>query len=229
LKIKICGNRSDQDIKIAVEAGADAVGFLVGQIHASKDFILPSTAARLAEALPPFVTPVIVTHLIEAEAIMEIISKTGIKTIQLHGDISSDETKKLRDQMPSGGKIIMSSYLVNNNCKPPLESFYPFINAVLLDCYNKEPGLIGGDDKGKKHDWAFSAEFVKNCPKPVILAGGLSPANVMEAINTVKPFGIDANSRLKTADRQGHDRESCIDFVRNSRNASTSMMPASLE
>lgn len=219
MRIKICGIRNQEDVDVAVKADADAVGFLVGQLHASPDFILPSTASRLASVLPPYIMPVIVTHLKEADKIMEIILKTGINNVQLHGGSSLPEVKKLRDFMPLNSKIILSTYIVDNKCVPEIKQFYPFINAVLLDCYNREPSLIGQADSSNLHNWEFSANVVKECPLPVILAGGLDGSNVVEAIKLVKPYGVDANNRLKSEDGKSRSLEKCIDFVRNARNA----------
>jgi phosphoribosylanthranilate isomerase len=231
LRIKICGNKTLVDVKMAVMAGADAVGFLVGQLHASKDFILPSTALRLASSLPPYISPVIVTHLMEAESILEIILKTGINTVQLHGTVSVDDVKMLRDKMPLNSKIIISSYVKSKRALP-VEDYYPFIDAVLLDCYNDGPNdIFDGANKKKSgaFEWEYGAEFVERCPLPVILAGGLSYENAADAISQVNPFGIDANRRLNSNDGESRSFEKCKDFVRVARTASTSTMPAHFE
>jgi phosphoribosylanthranilate isomerase len=230
LRIKICGNKTVEDIKAVVASGADAAGFLVGQLHASRDFILPSTAARLAGILPPYITPVLVTHLFESEAIMEIVLKTGITTVQLHGACTVDEVKKLKDLMPLNSKIIFSTYLSDNLFDPSPEDYYPFIDAVLLDCFNRTPVMIGiTDDKASKiHDWGKSAEFVKKCPLPVVLAGGLSATNVNKAIQEVNPYGVDANTMLKDDNTECRSITKCGDFVRKARLATTPEIPARL-
>jgi phosphoribosylanthranilate isomerase len=216
MKIKICGIKSENDLKTAIEAGADAVGFLVGQLHASKDFILPSTASRLAASLPPFISPVIVTHLIDSESIMGIAKKTGIGTVQLHGGSPANEVKKLRDMLPVNSKIILAVHLSIGICEPDPSEFIPFIDAILLDSYNRTSGQIGGT--GKTHDWAKSREIVESSQLPVILAGGLNPDNVSDAIMKVKPFGIDANSGLKNNDGS-RSLELCRNYVINARKA----------
>ena len=83
MRVKVCGIKTEQELETAVSAGADAVGFLVGQVHASHDFILASTAARLVRMLPPYVVPVLVTHLTKPETILELAEQTSIFTIQL--------------------------------------------------------------------------------------------------------------------------------------------------
>lgn len=214
MRIKICGIRNEADIKVVVESGADAAGFLIGQLHASHDFILPSTAARLAGHLPPYITPVIVTHLVQAATIIEIVKKTGIITVQLHGGTSLDEVKKLSGLMPLNGKLIFASHIIRGKLEPALDDFYPLIDAVLLDSYNKTTGQVGGT--GRVHDWNKSSEIVKNCPLPVILAGGLNPVNVAKAVQIVKPYGVDANSGLKNKGG-GRSPELCRAFVKNAR------------
>ena len=213
MRIKICGIKTKEDLDAAITADADAVGFLVGQIHSSKDFILPSTAGRLAGQLSPYISPVIVTHLTEAKSIMDILVKAGINTVQLHGGNSVDDIRKLRDLMPLNGKIIFTAS-VGERCEPDLEDYYPYLDAVLLDTCDKQTGQVGGT--GKTHNWDISAAIVKDCHVPVILAGGLTPDNVVEAIATVNPFGVDANSGLKNDDG-GRCPEKCRAFVENAK------------
>jgi len=221
MRIKICGIRNQDDIKVVVRANADAAGFLVGQLHASPDFILPSTAARLVSMLPPYICPVLVTHLKTAEDILELVVKTGIYNLQLHGCCSLSEILKLKDNLPLNSKIMMSSYVLNNQCMPDLKEYYRHVDAILLDAFNQGPDEIiqGQDNSELSYKWEFAAEFVKTCPLPVILTGGLKPENVAQAIQTVKPFAVDANSRLKTDDGQARSPEKCINFVRNARRA----------
>jgi phosphoribosylanthranilate isomerase len=189
---------------------------LVGQLHTSTDFILPSTAARLSGLLPPYITPVIVTHLVDAASILDIVNKTGVTTLQLHGGNSSDDVRKICDSLPANGKIIFAVHIIKGEIVPSLQEYYPFIDAVLLDSYNMTTGQVGGT--GQIHDWALSAQIVRTSPVPVILAGGLTPANVEEAIRTVKPYGVDANSGLKNPGG-GRDPELCKAFVVNARKA----------
>lgn len=217
MRVKICGIRNEADIEVVVKSDADAAGFLVGQLHPSPDFILPSTAARLSKHLPPYITPVIVTHLNEAEQINEIIYKTGIKTIQLHGGISLEELEKLFKLMPDSTKLIFATHVVSNRLEPDnYDDFLPMVDAMLLDSHNRVDGSVGGT--GMIHNWRVSAGIVNNCPKPVILAGGLGPDNVAEAVKTVRPYAVDANSGLKAGDGS-RSLEACRNFVQNAKAA----------
>ncbi len=213
MRIKICGVTSSKDLKIAVDAGADAVGFLVGQLHASPDFILPSTAARLAKELPPFVAPVIVTHLVDTESIIEMLRKTAISTVQLHGGSTAEDVKKIRNAVPPTCKIILAVHMMaGKKIDPDFHLYTPYVDAFLLDSFNKTGGQVGGT--GRVHDWDRSAEIVRESKLPVILAGGLTPENVADAIRKVKPYGVDANSGLKEKDGS-RSPELCKAFVAN--------------
>ena len=217
MRIKICGLKSEKDIDTIVKAGADAAGFLVGQLHASPDFILPSTAARLVAKMPPYIVPVLVTQLTESEEILDLVSKSGINTVQLYDYISLNEVKVLRSALPASGKIIMALNSGDDKVKLELDSYYSFIDAVLLDSCNPVTGEMGGT--GITHDWDVSADFVEKCSLPVILAGGLSPDNVAAAIKKVNPFAVDANSYLKNPQGE-RDLTICCEFVNKARKAS---------
>lgn len=224
MRVKLCGIRHEADLAAAVAADADAVGFLVGQLHASNDFILPSTAARLATALPPYLTPVLVTHLQRASEIAAMIAKTGIRTVQLHGGVSLLEVRQLRNLVPPQIQLIMAIHVVAGELTPEPEEFYPLVNAILLDSHNRATGQVGGT--GRTHDWPTSATFVARCPRPVILAGGLNPANLAAAIRAVRPFAVDANTGLKGADG-ARCPEKCRAFVVNAKAAAAALLQES--
>ena len=178
MRVKICGIKTEQDVEIAVKAGADALGFLVGQIHASHDFILPSTAARLVEMMPPYVVPILVTHLTDPGEILDLAEQTSILTIQLHGGSLPGEMKELREHLGSAGKLIYAAHVVNGTVSPSLEEYYDLADAVLLDSMDRESGKVGGT--GMVHDWRLSALIARTSTCPVTLAGGLNPENVAE-------------------------------------------------
>jgi phosphoribosylanthranilate isomerase len=218
MKVKICGIKTSEDIDTVLKAGVDAIGFLVGQVHKSPDFILPSTAGRLAAALPPFVTPVLVTHLNSVEEIIDIVAKSSISTIQLHGNLAPEQVKEISDKLPPGGKIILATY-INKSNTPDILEYYPFISAVLLDAFNESRDRI---ETGSpvEYCWEAAAEFIKTCSVPVILSGGLNPANLTEALTTCRPYAVDVNRGVK----ENHGGKCCLfhcrSFVRTARLAS---------
>ena len=194
MRVKICGIKNETELETAVNAGADAVGFLVGQRFPSQDFILPDKAARLAALLPPFVTPVLVTHLTEPGEIAGLIERTGVTTVQLHGGSTAEQVHTLRKYLGSGVKLILAVHVgqLPDDISPDPAPYLPFADAFLLDSYDSVSGKVGGT--GKTHNWQTSSKFVSDVSRPVILAGGLTPENVVEAVRTVRPYAVDVNS-----------------------------------
>jgi len=197
MRVKICGIKNETELENAVNAGADAVGFLVGQRFPSGDFILPEKAARLTALLPPFVTPVLVTHLTEPADILKIVEKTGIQTIQLHGGSTPEQVAVLRKSLGPAAKLITLLHvgLLPDEVNPDPAGFESCSDAFLLDSFDPVSGKVGGT--GKTHNWQNSARIVRSVHRPVILAGGLNPDNVTEAVRTVLPYAVDANSGLR--------------------------------
>ena len=216
MRVKVCGIKTEQELETAVSAGADAVGFLVGQVHASHDFILASTAARLVRMLPPYVVPVLVTHLTEPSAVWELVEQTSIPTIQLHGGNTVEQVACLRDRLGPAGKLVYAVHVIDTEVVPAPEAYYPFVDAILLDSMDRSAGKVGGT--GITHNWNVSAAVVASAPLPVILAGGLNPVNVAGAIRQVRPFAVDANSGLRGFDGM-LDCQLCAAFVRNAKQA----------
>lgn len=196
MRVKICGIKNETELEIAVNAGADAVGFLVGQRFPSQDFILPDKAARLAALLPPFISPVLVTHLTEPAEIAELVERTDITTIQLHGGSTPEQVQTLRQYFRNTVKLILAVHvgMLPDDISPDPAPYALFTDAFLLDSYDPASGKVGGT--GKTHNWQTSARIVSSVSRPVILAGGLNPDNVVEAVRAVRPFAVDVNSAV---------------------------------
>ncbi|MEA4862053.1 MAG: hypothetical protein AB7F40_01465 [Victivallaceae bacterium] len=199
MRVKICGIQNESELESAVAAGADAVGFQVGQLYASRSFILPSTARRLVENLPVFVVPVLVTHLTAADAIYELMEHAGVYTVQIAA-CKVAEVAKLRDLMPDVGKIIYTEYVHEPINEMTMAELMPLVDAINLDCYNLAPNLVGTETPNKCHAWAAGAEYVRKAQLPVILSGHLDGGNVSAAIQEVRPFAVDGCARLKRED-----------------------------
>ena len=199
IRVKICGLKTEKDVETAASCGADAVGFLVGQQHPSPDFILPCTAERLAAHLPVFVTPVLVTHYTDVDSILELLDLTGITVLQLHGGSTPEEVCRLKEFAGDDVKIIVAAHVYQGcGVKIPLSLYEPYVDAFLFDSFDPQNGKVGGT--GLVNDWKAAARSLQETKKDVILAGGLHPGNVEEAVLKVRPCGVDANSRLKDPD-----------------------------
>jgi len=214
MKVKICGIKRIEDAKLAIDLGADAIGLLVGQQHASNDFIDEERAKSIVDELPPFCSSILVTHLKNNEEIIDLAHYIGVSTIQLHGDSLPEDARYIKKRVPNV-KLIKSLHVIDKDSVKHGRKYLNDIDAILLDTINNETGQVGGT--GITHDWSLSKKIVSSYDKPVILAGGLSPDNIREAIQAVKPFGVDVNSGTKGED--GHrDAIKMNNFIKLAKN-----------
>ncbi len=197
MRVKICGIKKIKEAKTAINLGADAVGLLVGQQHASNDFIDEEQAKSIVDELPPFCSSILVTHLEDNEDIIDLARYLGVSTIQLHGNSSPENARYIKRRL-SNIKLIKSLHVINEDSIEHGRKYLSVVDAILLDTINKETGQVGGT--GITHNWYLSKKIVLSYDKPVILAGGLNPENVAEAIKEVRPFGVDVNSGTKGKD-----------------------------
>ena len=183
IRVKICGNVTLKDTMAAVEAGADAVGFVF--YARSPRVVSPKAVAAIVSHLPPFVTPVGLFVNEKPDVVRQIASDCGIHLVQLHGEESPQYCAELRLPVLKGIRVrrredvsVLASYRVE---------------AILLDAYVE--GVIGGT--GTTFDWGLAVEA--KAWGPIILAGGLTPDNVIEAISLVQPYGVDVSSGVESA------------------------------
>ncbi|MBO5760891.1 MAG: phosphoribosylanthranilate isomerase [Lentisphaeria bacterium] len=215
VRVKICGLQTEADVEIAASAGVDAAGFLVGQKHVSRDFILPGTARRLASFLPPLITPVLVTHYTDPDEVIELIDLTGIPTVQLHGGTTPEALAYLKDMAGDDVKFLIAIHVLDDDTTEySTAAFENLADGFILDSCNKKEGRVGGT--GLTHNWKTSRRIIQETNKKVILAGGLHPGNVCEAIRTTAPYAVDANSRLKNPDGS-LNKLLAEEFVRNAK------------
>ncbi|MFC3964839.1 phosphoribosylanthranilate isomerase [Nocardia jiangsuensis] len=211
VRAKICGIRSEQDLRIAVAAGADAIGFICGVTHVSEDALRPDRAAELSRRTPAFVTRVLVTHLEEADAIIALADLVGVDVIQVHGLVTEETTREVHARSRSR-KVLRAVHVTASDAVGAAQRAAAHCDGVLLD--SRTADRLGGT--GETHDWSISAQVVRSLReigRPVILAGGLRPGNVAAAIEAVRPDAVDANSGVETPTGD-KDVEACAAFVR---------------
>ncbi len=193
VRVKICGITQKEDLAVAVDAGADAVGFLVG-VPASPRNLTLERAKMLLDLVPVFVDSVVVTAPETIEDIVEICETLKPSVIQIHGKkkfVASQVREKVKKPWLVKTVYVKPDILKEQN----IEELKQF-DAVLLDSFTKNQ--YGGT--GKTHDWTVSKQIKEAvAPVPVILAGGLKPENVKEAILAVKPYAVDVASGVEAS------------------------------
>ena len=217
MRIKICGIRNENDLRSALAASPDAVGFLVGQVHPSPDFILACSARRLARSLPPFIQPWLVTHFSKPEEVLELAEDAAVWNIQLHGESTPEEVSAIRNALPPCAKLVRAVHPEPQDFFSEYIDYIPFIDAFLIDTLNPKTGQVGGT--GLVGNWTRAARFVQESPIPVILAGGLTPTNVARAIERVRPYAVDVNTGVKAPSDRSESAALCRAFTDAARKA----------
>jgi len=209
VRVKICGITREEDLAVAVAAGADAVGFLVGVSSSPRNLTL-ERAERLLRQVPIFVDSVVVTAPQNINGLAEICEKLKPNAIQIHGK-KSYSASELREQIKDS-RLIKTVYVTAVLNETAIEELKAF-DAVLLDSFTK--GQYGGT--GRVHDWNLSRQIREAVdPLPLILAGGLKPENVKEAILTVQPYAVDVASGVELQPAV-KDHEKIRAFVENAK------------
>ncbi|MFQ5449042.1 MAG: phosphoribosylanthranilate isomerase [Nitrospinaceae bacterium] len=181
VKVKICGMTNAQDLRMAVEEGADAVGFIF--YRKSPRFVAIRTVKEMMSLLPPFVEAVGVFVDESADRVNRIAESCKLDIVQLHGNESPGYCKKIR-------RRVVKAVRVRDEKSFALLSAYQ-VSGFLLDTYSE--GNQGGT--GRTFDWNLVHRGKKY--GPVILAGGLNSDNVSLAVSRVKPYGVDVCSGVE--------------------------------
>jgi phosphoribosylanthranilate isomerase len=203
--IKICGITNLEDAQAAVAAGADALGF--NFYKPSPRYITPQAARAIIDQLPSSILTVgVFVNQDSPQTAMNIANQAGIKALQLHGDESPDYCREL-----AANTLVIKTLAVSDSFDPTLLGGY-HVDAIMLD--TRDNRFRGGT--GRVFDWSIAQQVSQLVPK-LYLAGGLSPENVADAINKVRPYAVDACSSLE--DRPGiknHGRmRAFVDTVRS--------------
>jgi phosphoribosylanthranilate isomerase len=201
VRVKICGVTRLEDALAAVRLGADALGFNFWP--GSKRYLAPAAARAIVRALPPFVAAVGVLVDPTRDEALRAAEASGVGVLQLHGD----ETPELCAALPL--PVVKAIRVDGARALAALASYE--VSAFLLDAPG--PGYGG---TGRTFDWALAHEAA--AAARVILAGGLGPDNVAEAVATVRPYGVDVASGVERA-AGVKDEELVARFIRAAKEA----------
>lgn len=202
IKVKICGITTLEDARTAIDAGADALGFVF--FPRSPRHIFPEQAAAIIRHLPPFVQTVGLFVNEEAATVNETADHCGLDLVQLHGDETPDYCAGVRR------RVIKALRIREITCLEPMQQYR--VSGFLLDAWS--PDAYGGT--GRTFNWEVAACAAQ--ANRVILAGGLTPANVAEAIRQVRPYGVDVSSGVESAPGR-KDAAKVREFIRIAKEA----------
>lgn len=204
IRIKLCGMTRPEDARIAEAAGADAVGFIFAP---SPRQITAEQAREISKELGPFIARVGVFVNATRDEIAAILDRVDLDVLQLHGSETPEQIEAL---FPLGRRMIKSIRVKDAASLSRLND-YP-VDTFLLDSYI--PGVPGGT--GHTFDWSLATQIARQ--HRIILAGGLTPDNVAEAIKVVQPFGLDAASGVEQSPGV-KDHEKMQQFIARARNS----------
>jgi phosphoribosylanthranilate isomerase len=204
-RAKICGLTRSEDLAAAVDAGAAAVGVISGVAVETPREVPEERARELLGGVPPFVTGVLVMMPDSVEAAVASQRTVAADTIQVY-DVTPSTLAAIAER-------IDAEVIAAVDVEDDVASYAGPADAVLIDTTRD-----GGGGTGETHDWERSRELTRVLDVPVVLAGGLAPANVGEAVRTVDPFGVDVASGVE---REGgiKDHEAVRAFLQEVRRA----------
>ena len=197
--VQIAGVHDLDEALALAKAGIGFIGFPLG-LRDGREDLGEAEAAAVVAALPRTVRAVLITYHDRAERICELAVRIGTPWVQLHHPVSTDELAAVRRRAPHL-KLIRALVVRNGNTAELVDDIgatADLVDAYITDTFDPDTGRTGAT--GKPHDWRVSARLAQASPRPLILAGGLDPDNVREAIRTVRPDAVDAHTGVEGPD-----------------------------
>ena len=190
MRVKICGIKQPEQGKAIAIAGATALGFIC--VPNTPRYVTKQQIRAVVEQLPKQIDRIGVFADTSVEEICQIVEFAGLTGVQLHGDESPEFCHQLRSMLPDI-EIIKALRIKNSQALEQVQIYFSSVDTLLLDAYN--PQMLGGT--GATLDWKTLQQFQPGCPW--LLAGGLTPDNVLDALKQVNPNGIDLSSGVERA------------------------------
>jgi phosphoribosylanthranilate isomerase len=194
--IQIAGVIDAPEAQMLQQCGVRYLGFPL-RLPVHREDLPEEAAAAIIKSLAPPAFGVLITYLDEANEIAAFSHALGARIVQLHGDIDRDELKRLKTLDPN--LTVIKSLVIGTRDDKALEDrlseLSPFVDAFITDTFDPKTGSSGAT--GKTHDWGVSRRLVELADRPIILAGGLTPANVKRAILEVRPAGVDSHTGVE--------------------------------
>lgn len=195
-RVKICCIQNEREAADAISFGASAIG-LVGEMPSGPGPISDPEISRIAMSVPPPIATFLLTSRQTAEGIIDHYHRTKTNTIQIVDELIEGDYVFLRDALPHI-KLVQVIHVMGEESVDEAVELAGHVDAILLDSGNPKLAVKELGGTGRRHDWQLSRKIVEACGKPVFLAGGLNAENVREAIDIVRPFGLDLCSGVRT-------------------------------
>jgi len=199
--IQIAGVHDWKEAKILIDAGVDFIGFPL-RLDVNEEYLTDADATDVIAKIDNQAKSVLITYLEAADKTAKLCEKIGANWVQFHADLPVCEVEKFQKIKPEIG-IIKSLVIQHDNfaeIEKMIDQFSCIVDAFITDTYDPDSGARGAT--GKVHDWKISRKIVEISPKPIILAGGLNPENVAQAIRCVRPAGVDVHSGVMGKDKR---------------------------
>jgi len=197
VRVQIAGVSTLEEALEAERAGADALGFTLRLPSGVHDELTEARARSIVNCMPPFIATVCITYVATAREAADLCRYVGVSAVQLHGDFPVQELPLLRAAMPNL-KIIKAVHVTGPDTLQQARPYVRKVDALILDTYDPDTGRGGAT--GKTHDWNLSRQLVDTLQTPIILAGGLTPENVAQAVRTVRPWAVDVHTGVENPD-----------------------------
>lgn len=195
-KVKICCISSETEARMAVQAGAAALG-LVAKMPSGPGPISDELILQIAQRVPPPIATFMLTSETSSAEIIKHHKRTLTNTIQMVDELSAGTYEEIRAALPTI-KLVQVIHVLDEQSIDYAVSIAGKVDALLLDSGNPNAAIKELGGTGRTHNWKISRKIVEQSPVPVFLAGGLHHLNVIEAIEQVNPFGVDLCSSVRT-------------------------------
>ena len=213
-RVKICCIASIDEAWLAINHGATALGF-VSRMPSGPGPIEETLIADIVPRVPAGIATFLLTSETTAQPIIAQQRRTRVNTIQLVDAVEPGTHERLRASLP-GVSIVQVIHVTGSASVEEAVSLAPRVDALLLDSGNPSLAVKELGGTGRVHDWTLSREIRDRAAVPVYLAGGLNPSNAAEAIEKVRPFGLDICSGLRTGGKLDPDKvDAFMNIVRS--------------
>lgn len=196
VRIKVCCIGSVEEAHMAVEAGASAIG-LVSHMPSGPGVIDEGLIEEIAAAAPAHIATFLLTSRTDPADVIDQVRRTGVNTVQLCDRMLAGTHAELRAALP-GVSVVQVIHVVDGESIVEARDCQDQVDGLLLDSGDQRLAVKELGGTGRTHDWSVSRQIVREVKVPVFLAGGLRKDNVAKAIRTVRPYGVDLCSGVRT-------------------------------